>query len=297
MTQKQSDDILMFNTVKLVLIDNTPIWTASTPFTNAVGVLQTNLTAINKAIQAQQPNIKGATDTKAQDKDLLINKTVALAMAGKAYAVANTNTTLRQACMLTKTDLMHVNETGLAEICQNLYDQLNPFIVSMNGYGVDTASQLTLQGLITGFMALPGTPRSVQSSSVAATENIVEEIINTKNLLDDQLDGLMEQYKETEATFYNAYHTARKKVTHGHRTKVVVEGMVTKAGATVANALVICMENGHEHKKITKENGAFHFLLNPPVSTLVTVSLTGFPDQVKTVDAKVAETLVVNFAF
>ena len=297
MTQSQSDDIIMFDAVKQVVNTNISVWTGNIPFTAAVNMLQTNLTVINGVMQSQHINIKGVTQTKAQTKETLISNAVALALAGKAFAAANNNMALKQACTVTKSELLHTNETELASICQSLHDTVNPFINSMNGYGVSAATQTALQTSITSFSALVGTPRSTQSSGASATEALALQIKNTKALLDEQLDGLIEQYKLVSPTFYNAYHTARKLVTHGHVLKVMIEGVVTKAGVAVAKAVVVCMEDTDEHRKVTDTDGKFRFLLSSPVNTTITASLDGFATQTKPVISSVAQTLSIDFAF
>jgi hypothetical protein len=286
MNQRQLDDILMFNAVKLVLNNNQVVWNTNSVFADAVLTLQNNISGLNSQGQSQQTNIKGVTQTKEQAKDTLIGYAVALAYAGKAYAVATNNVALKQACTVTKSALVHTSETELPGVCQNLYDRVNPFIGSMNGYGVSAATQTILQAAITAFTALISTPRNIQTTSVVATATIALEIKNTKDLLDEQLDGLMEQYAVVSSAFYNSYHAARKLVSHGHHTKVVVEGVITKAGIAIAHAIVICMEDGDEHKKITAADGSFHFLLSPPANTIITVSLDGFADQTKAIVAE-----------
>ena len=299
MTQRQEDSISMLSAVKLVMNNATysPIWAANPVFNTAVGTHTGNLNTVNLTAVSQDPNVQGATDTKELLKETLINNAVALALAEKAYAAATSNATLKAACMVTKSDLNKTTEAGLASVCQTLYNAVNPYIGSMAGYGPTTATQTTLQGNITAFGALVGTPRAVLAVGVAATTLLDEQLTNALTFAEEQLDGLMEQYKVTHEAFYEAYYTAHKVVHHGHRTKVVAEGVISNGGVAVHGAIVTCDDGTHVHKKITEEDGKYKFLITPPVNSVVKVELSGFATQTKPVVSTTPKTLTIDFSF
>jgi hypothetical protein len=297
MNQKQLDDLVMFDAVKLVMNSNISVWTANAAVSSLVGTLGTNITTINTAGQNQSTNIIGVTQTKAQAKTTLITAAAILAAAGKAYATATNNASLAQACKMSKTSLKNTAEPLLAGVCQTLHDAVNPFIISMVDYGVSAATQTTLQAAITSFNVLIGSPRSTQAVGSAASQMIVVQIKNTSTLLNKQLDGLMEQYKISNSLFYDAYQTARKKVSHGHRTRVVVNISVTQAGVAAENVIVKIIVNGKTRKKVTGVDGTVRYLLLPPVDSLVTVTLTGLPTQSKTLNVATAQTVDMVFDF
>ena len=297
MNQKQEDDITMLNAVKQVLTTYQSIWTTNAIVSAAVGRHTGNINAINLTVVGQVPNIHGATESKATVKEALIAEAVALALAGKAYGAASNNVTLKAACMVTETDLNRTSEAGLAGVCQSLYNAVNPYIVNMAGYGPTTTTQATLQGNITTFTGLVGSPRAVQATGVAATTMIDEQLTTALTFADEQLDGVIEQYKLPQVVFYEAYHTARKRVHHGHRTRVVTEGVIENAGVATAGAIVTCEDGTHKHKKITDADGKYKFLLHPPVNSVVKVELSGFATQTKPVVSLVATALTISFNF
>ena len=297
MNQKQLDDLLMFDAVNQVMNANISAWTVNAAISSLMTTLTGNITAINKAGQNQNTNVVGVTETKAQSKTALITAAVALAAAGKAYATTSNNASLAEACRVTKTLLKNTPEPLLAGVCQTLYDAVNPFIGSMAGYGVSVATQTALQTSITSFNGLIGTPRSTKAAGAAASQMVVTQVRNTNNLLSKQLDGLMEQYNTSNPLFYDAYQTARKKVSHGHRTKVVVNILVTQSGVAAKNVVVKIIVNGKMRKKVTGADGTVRYLLLPPVNTIVTATLTGVPMQTKTLEIATAQTVTLTFAF
>ncbi len=299
MNQKQEDDVTMLSAVKKVMANVTysSIWAGNPVFVSAVGTHTNNLNTINLTAVNQDPNVQGATDAKEQLKEMLIDNAIALAKAGKAYAAANNNANLKAACSITKSDLIHTSEAGLASVCQTLFNAVNPSIGSMAGYGPTTATQTTLQGNITAFGALVGTPRAVQATGVAATTLIEGQVTDAITFVEEQLDGLMEQYRVSQPAFYEAYYAARKRVHHGHRTRVVAEGVITLSGVAVADAIVTCEDGTHKHHKKTDANGKYHFLLHPPVNSVVKVELSGHPTQTKPVVSNTATTVIIDFNF
>src|ERR1017187_797393 len=176
MDQKQENDFNMLSAVKKVMNDNNAIWSANPVVTSAVGTLTSDIGASGSTVATQRQNVGGATATKKQMKQTLIDDTVALALAGKAYASAVNNANLKAACKLTKSNLVETTEESLAGVCQTLHDAVNPYIISMGGYGVSGATQVALQGGITNFSLSIGTPRAVQAVQVAATTMLDEQL-------------------------------------------------------------------------------------------------------------------------
>ncbi|MHB8260055.1 MAG: hypothetical protein ACYDCN_08090 [Bacteroidia bacterium] len=300
MDQKQENDFNMLSAVRKVMNDNNAIWSANPVVTSAVGTLTSDIGASNSTVSNQRQNVGGIVATKKQVKETLIEDTVALALAGKAYAAFVNNTTLKAACLITKTQLERTTEESLAAVCQTLHDDVDPYIPSMGGYGVSPATQVALQSGITNFGGLVGTPRAVQAIQVAATTMLDEQLRVAKLFVKEQLDGLINQYKTAHQAFYKAYHTARKVVHHGHKTKVMVIGVVTDAGVLAANALLTATTGTHpkkKHKKKTKIDGKYKLLFQPPVNTVITAELPDGRKQTKTIVSKVPQTIKYNFVF
>src|ERR1039457_310115 len=105
MTQEQENDFNMLSAVKKVMNDNNSIWTANPVVTAAVGTLTSDIGASGNTVATQRQNVGGAVATKKQIKQTLIDDTVALALAGKAYAASVNNANLKAACLITKSVL------------------------------------------------------------------------------------------------------------------------------------------------------------------------------------------------
>jgi len=157
------------------------------------------------------------------------------------------------------------------------------FISSLNGYGVDAATLLSLQSAIGTFMPLVGQPKNARSTAKAFTMAIAQQIKNIQIILQEQLDPLMRQYKTSHQTFHDTYLSDRKLGIHHQRTTVTIKGLITNAQNQPVKKAHIKLLNTTRKIKITKADGKYHFSRMHPGSFTVEVTAKGYATQTKTI--------------
>src|ERR1035437_5316044 len=224
MTRHQINELNMYDAVVQLLNSNTAIWSTNTAMTATVATFISHVTAINANDTAQKTSSIGTTVTKETAQLAMAVAAVSVANAGKAYASATSNQVLFDAMNHTKTEILRASDTDADDICQNIHDNLNPYIANTTAYGATAASLTNLQNLITAYSTLIGKP-AVQKSIVSnATITLVQHFAAANALLKNQLDALMVQYQTSNAIFYNQYTSVREINDIGHRHSVILKG-------------------------------------------------------------------------
>jgi hypothetical protein len=297
MNQKQNDHVDMFKLTDQTLNNFKSVWDGNTLFISLVGMLKNSITEILETDQLQSNGTNVVPQNKNIAKYQLVSQVVTQACAGKGYAASINNHALKAACHLVKSKLLSLSPEDLIVVSQNLHNRLNPVIANLTNWGANPASLTSLQKAIAAFTHITDTSQTTKTSTKAATETISQLIKKVVDFLDELMDPAMLQFKATNANFYIQYRNARKVTLRGHRTRVLINGLVSVGINPVANAEIELTVNGKMRKKITGTNGKFSFLLNLPVNTNVSASLNGFPKQTKTITSGMPQTLSVNFVF
>ena len=86
MIRRQTNKLNMYEGVKVLLNLNSSIWATNTAVSTCVTAFNGYITAINTNNTAQKTSTKGTTQTKQIARLKMIQATIAIASAGKAYA-------------------------------------------------------------------------------------------------------------------------------------------------------------------------------------------------------------------
>jgi len=286
MNQGQSNKLNMFEATSQLLESNDTIWNSNSVISTVVSAFDAHIDALNGSDQAQKTSTKGITETKAQAKMAMVNATMTLVNAGKAFASATSNTTLKNAMSHSKTEILHAIDTDADDICQNIHDALSPttIITGLAPYGADANALQTQQTAINTFSALIGTPRATKAISMNATINIDQHFDDATTLLKDQLDPLMEQYQSSEAEFYNEYKAVRVIQNIGHRHTVILDGFIYNGTHASISGATVVLSGDAKHQKITDETGAYKFTRLHPGNYTIKVSAPGYATQTLAVE-------------
>jgi hypothetical protein len=94
-------------------------------------------------------------------------------------------------------------------------EQLRFCFVTLAPYGITAATLTALQTRISAYVAVIGAPRVVRVKISTATEMLDTEFARADMILNDRIDGLMEQFKDSGTSFYADYKNARRIVDTG----------------------------------------------------------------------------------
>ena len=101
------------------------------------------------------------------------------------------------------------------DIAQEIHTLGNKNIADLGPFGVTASTLSALQTRIDAYRGAIGSPRVAQVKISTATEQLEAEFARADMLLQDRIDGLMEQFKDSGTTFYSDYKKARRIVDTG----------------------------------------------------------------------------------
>ena len=295
MTRHQINELNMYDAVEQLLNANTAIWSSNTAMSATVATFISHINAINANDTAQKTSSIGTTQTKETAQMAMAVAAVAVANAGKAYATATGNQVLFDAMNHTKTEIKEASDTDADDICQNIHDNLLPYIANTAAYGATTASLTNLQNLINTYSSMIGKPALQKSIVVNATLTLLQHFAAVNALLKNQLDTLMAQYQTSNAVFYNQYTSVRTINDIGHRHSVIITGFIYDNHSHALVGASVSLSGGATHHKITNATGEYKFTRLHPGSFTITVIASGFVTQTKNITVSANGTVHTDF--
>lgn len=221
MEKKTANSVRMFKSVDLVFDQNQTKWATSTVLAKSIPEFRGIVRQIDDSAVKADKNILAAAITKNEIKEDLA-EIVFLACSGLT-SIANyeKNSALAQPVKQTESGLARMKDDELITTGKTVLDLAKANAKKLEEYGF-TAEDLTrLETLIEQFVKAEASPRSEESTRVAAKMSMNELISSAKEILTDHIDHQMELIRRREPEFYNAYQSARKVINIGirHETK------------------------------------------------------------------------------
>ena len=176
--------------------------TAITNFKNLIGEIET-------AEQEKQTATTGKTASKGEAEAVLISEAVTIAAALKALGSVLNDKELLEAGSETKSSLYGTRDTDLITKAQLIHDFANTNAVALADYGITPAMITSLQTRITEFNSALGTREESMALRVAAGAEVEGFFKDADNILTNQMDTIMEVFRESDTQFYNEYKNAR----------------------------------------------------------------------------------------
>ena len=209
MNDVQENKLSMYLAIKTVLMDNDSIWTGFPAFVSAVVDFGEKLEGIILAVERQETAITGVRSDKLVAQELMITSALAVSGSVFAYASATNNQTLKEAVNYSYSSLRYVRDTISAERCKIIHSQALAEVANLADYGITAATLTELDELIDSFADLLPAPRVAITSRKGATSGLVDLIKDIDLILNERLDMLMPQFKESNLEFYKHYFDSR----------------------------------------------------------------------------------------
>ena len=209
MNDRQENKLTMYRAVETLLDNNaaktgpiTALATAITNFKNLIGEIDT-------AEQEKQTATTGKTASKGEAEAILISEAVTIAAGLKALGSVSNDKELLEMGSETKSSLYGTRDTDLVTKTQLIHDFANTNAVALADYGITPAMITSLQTRITNFNAALGTREESVALRVAAGAEVEGFFKDADNILLNQMDKIMEVFRESDTQFYNEYKNAR----------------------------------------------------------------------------------------
>ena len=184
-------------------------WTGLVAFKNAHDELVANMKSIEDASETQELNMKGAALDKRFKRDAMTQKTIVMAQALFAYAEDTNDIVLREKANLSEHDLTKKRDAIVAQLCQGISNLATALGASLTDYGVTAAEITGLQSAIDNYVAVVTAPRNATTVRKGATAEINTLMKDSMKILNNRMDKLMPEYKDSAAQFYQEYFDAR----------------------------------------------------------------------------------------
>ena len=217
MTGKQENKLSMYFAVQGVCNENNTVWGGLPAYVSAFGDFEGVIQSIQGSRLVQEKDTKGVTQDKASAVEQVIEKALEVSTAVHAYATDTNNNELREKINYSPSDLKGARDTILIDKCQLIHDEANNVIGSLGDYGVLAADLTDLQSKIDAYEASVAKPREAITNRSTATTELENLLKEGDNILDNRLDKLMSNFKQSDPVFYSTYFNARLIVDLGRR--------------------------------------------------------------------------------
>ncbi len=209
MTDNQENKLSMGLVVQNVVNSNNVIWSGLPAFVSAFNDFEGIIVEILSNRVVQEADTKGVTLDKQQAEDVLIAKTLMISSGTYAYAVDNSNETLREKINYSPSNLRQARDTILRDMCQLIHDEVNAEIGNLADYGVLPADLTDLQNKIDLYYIAISEPREAITDRKTATQELVILLGRFDDVLTERMDKLMVMFRDSHPLFYRQYVNAR----------------------------------------------------------------------------------------
>lgn len=149
---------------------------------------------------------------KTAMEEQLVERTVKLVKKLRSFASDTANHGLSNSLDYAKSSLEKRRESQLPPVCLVVCKKGDRYLDQLGHYGVTAAELEQVRVLAGQYEAILPEPKLAISTGKQTTEALAERFRKTNGLLTEQLDGKLEQYRDTYAGFYAAYFAARNVV-------------------------------------------------------------------------------------
>lgn len=206
---KQNAKLNSFRAAEKHIEDNAVIISSTPAFQTAFTKLKAKIAAIVDTAQQKSGALSGAAGDKKTAKQTLCKIAATVAGAIYAYASANRNETLQQSMNLPVTTLMRMRDEAVAPLCQMIHDRAETDLEALRDYGIKPAHLTDLQTAIADYFAKSINPRSAITNRKTVNANLTNLFREADEILKNQLDKLIELFREDHPDFVNTYFETR----------------------------------------------------------------------------------------
>lgn len=219
MNKTQINKLRMFESVNLVLTNQSELFAQLDDLVNVHERLMDGIQQIGQYRQVQEANNSGLTETKTDLRTNLIAKEMQLSAALKSFANIKGDKELKTKASYNKSKLVQVSDSVLYDIGILLVNLASPLQTELSKYFVTPEKLADLNTLLADFHAAIPQRRVASSVSKVSTSKISELFDTLSKTLKEEIDTLMLLFEESESDFYNAYKNARNIVDYTGRGK------------------------------------------------------------------------------
>jgi hypothetical protein len=220
MNKTQENKVSMYSTVLKDLQNNTSVWESIPAFKTILTQYEEIVNHLTDLARQQQLKPTGASKTKEEKRDSLIDSVIAVAGGLRALATDSGNQELRDNITITSSDLQIARDQDALATANQIAQAATDNLEQLTNYGITSQLVDTLKERIAEFHEAAVQPRLIITNRKNTTQSIEDLIHEVDIILEEKLDMLMEQFKLSQPDFYNKYQNNRMIVDSGIRFEV-----------------------------------------------------------------------------
>ena len=209
MDDRQENTLSMYQVVGPVLDDNATVWSGVPAFVAARAAFLAEVTNIQTLTQTQQQPSTGVTEDKQDLRAAMADAAMVVVGPLSAYAAVTGNGDLAAQAAFSRTDFVYGRDNQAATNGDLVHSLATANATALTNYGVTAGMLTALRAAIDAYRAIIQRPRQVITTTSAATTQLDAAFTRATAVLTSQIDKLMELFRLSHPTFYQAYQAAR----------------------------------------------------------------------------------------
>ena len=191
--------------LELIIDENSLVWSGTPAFKDIYDMeFKPCVTDIDQAHERQKAAITGIAVDKRNKKSAMVEESLRVAGAGKAYAQAINDQTLFNKLDYSESELFGTGSVSSRNRCQIILDQATAVAASLIPYGITSLVPLTDK--IAAFNLFISAPKNARALVKTATQDLITLTKKADLLLKRKLTPLMELFRVSAPQFYSDYH-------------------------------------------------------------------------------------------
>jgi len=217
MNDIQENQRSMARATQAVMEANNAVWSGIAGPAAIVARAQDTMMLIDANAVMQIGDSKGVTKAKSDARGLMTDRAVKVAKGGYAYANSIGDAALSGQFDIERSDLTGARDTVVTDLANTILSAGNANAAALADYNIDATDLTDLGTAISTYDGLVASTRDVRTAKSTATSNLADLFPTLMGILNDQLDPIMETFKDDNADFYKQYREARKIIDLGRK--------------------------------------------------------------------------------
>ncbi|MGD8781005.1 MAG: hypothetical protein PVH88_18825 [Ignavibacteria bacterium] len=226
MTNAQENYYLMLKSVSSFLAANSDVTSTMPVFDSIIQKLDGKINEI-KDLDAERENMtSGIATDKKKERDELEKMLFKVSSITSLYGRLNNKQNLVEAYDLSSNDIYSFRDIQLLQVSQALINDVSPELDNMADYGM---TQEILDSLINereDFDKVVNTSDKKRAERKTATKSLKTLFREAREILENELDKVVDIFRDSEATFFDGYYNSRNIIDRGIRHKAQSDATV-----------------------------------------------------------------------
>jgi hypothetical protein len=281
MTSRQEAKLNMYNAVVTHCDSNAAIVASVPAFQTSVNSFKDVYNNILETAQLEAQVISGIAMDKTSLRKELAQQAADIAAAVYAFASAAVNNTLKEQVNFSVSDLLHQKDELLGSVCTNISNAANDNIAGLADYGITAGTLTDFNTLIGNYTLAVSAPRNAVAQRSSYSAGLKSLFKQGDDILKNQMDKIINQFKNTQPLFYDTYKNNRIIIDEG-TSATQVDGVITQSGTETTLSAVSVQVVGQSYNTASNGSGKYKLKIPVPGAYSIQFSKSGFVS--KTID-------------